>query len=162
MMSSFQSFQSMILQPSVPLVPPTVPSVPSVPSASVNYMIGEFQKKFELKTRLKEAERVISKYPDRLPLIVEYDTTRRSVEMFQKLDRQKYLVPKDCTAGQFMFVIRKRIQLKPQDAMYMFFGKNTLVNANKSMDEIYESHKNIDKFLYVQVAAESTFGLNEV
>ena len=32
------------------------------------------------------------------------------------LDKKKYLVPSDLTVGQFYFLIRKRISLRPEDA----------------------------------------------
>uniref|UniRef100_A0A493TIL6 GABA type A receptor associated protein like 1 n=1 Tax=Anas platyrhynchos platyrhynchos TaxID=8840 RepID=A0A493TIL6_ANAPP len=41
------------------------------------------------------------------------------------LDKRKYLVPSDLTVGQFYFLIRKRIHLRPEDALF-FFVNNTI------------------------------------
>ena len=36
------------------------------------------------------------------------------------IDKKKYLVPADLTVGQFHYVIRKRIQLAPEKALFLF------------------------------------------
>ena len=36
------------------------------------------------------------------------------------IDKKKYLVPGDLTAGQFVYVIRKRIKLSPEKAIFIF------------------------------------------
>uniref|UniRef100_A0A8C9KWV8 Gamma-aminobutyric acid receptor-associated protein n=1 Tax=Serinus canaria TaxID=9135 RepID=A0A8C9KWV8_SERCA len=36
------------------------------------------------------------------------------------LDKKKYLVPSDLTVGQFYFLIRKRIHLRAEDALFFF------------------------------------------
>ncbi len=41
------------------------------------------------------------------------------------IDKAKYLVPSDLTVGQFVYVIRKRIKVTPEQAVFMFV-KNVL------------------------------------
>jgi GABA(A) receptor-associated protein len=41
------------------------------------------------------------------------------------IDKAKYLVPADLTVGQFVYVIRKRIRVAPEQAVFMFV-KNVL------------------------------------
>jgi hypothetical protein len=36
------------------------------------------------------------------------------------IDKKKYLVPADLTVGQFVYVIRKRIKLSPEKAIFIF------------------------------------------
>ena len=36
------------------------------------------------------------------------------------IDKKKYLVPADLTVGQFVYVIRKRIRVSPEQAIFMF------------------------------------------
>lgn len=71
---------------------------------------------FYLEKRKKEAERIKAKYPDRLPVIVE----RVEKSDIPVIDKKKYLVPADLTVGQFMYVIRKRIKLNPEKAIFIF------------------------------------------
>ena len=39
------------------------------------------------------------------------------------IDKRKFLVPSDLTVAQFMYIIRKRIQLPPEKAMFLFISK---------------------------------------
>ncbi|KAE8956555.1 hypothetical protein PR001_g31694, partial [Phytophthora rubi] len=36
------------------------------------------------------------------------------------IDKKKFLVPADLTVGQFVYVIRKRIKLSPEKAIFIF------------------------------------------
>lgn len=42
----------------------------------------------------------------------------------------RYLVPADLTVGQFVYVVRKRIDLSPEKAIFIFV-KNTLPPTGK-------------------------------
>ena len=112
---------------------------------------GKF-KEFPFDKRLAESTRIISKFPDRIPIIVERGNTN-----IQDIDKNKYLVPKDLTVGQFMYVIRKRIKLNPDEAFYLFIN-NTIPATAQLMNIEYENKKDEDGFLYVTYAGESTFG----
>lgn len=53
------------------------------------------------------------------------------------LDKQKYLVPSDLTVGQFYFLIRKRIHLRPEDALF-FFVNNIIPPTSATMGSLYQ------------------------
>jgi GABA(A) receptor-associated protein len=36
------------------------------------------------------------------------------------IDKKKYLVPQDLSIGQFMYVVRKRIKISPEKAVFIF------------------------------------------
>jgi GABA(A) receptor-associated protein len=38
------------------------------------------------------------------------------------IDKKKYLVPTDLTVGQFVYIIRKRMKLSPEKAIFVFVG----------------------------------------
>ena len=69
----------------------------------------------------------------------------------------RYLVPSDLTVGQFVYVIRKRIKLEPEKAIFIFVN-NTLPSTAALMSQIYKDHKDEDGFLYVTYSGENTFG----
>lgn len=69
----------------------------------------------------------------------------------------RYLVPKDLTVGQFTYVIRKRIRLSPEKALFIFV-KNVLPPNAALMDHIYQDHQDEDGFLYMTYSGENTFG----
>jgi GABA(A) receptor-associated protein len=73
------------------------------------------------------------------------------------IDKKKYLVPADLTVGQFVYVVRKRIKLSSEKAIFIFV-KNVLPPTAAMMSSIYEEHKDEDGFLYFTYSGENTFG----
>lgn len=67
------------------------------------------------------------------------------------IDKKKYLVPADLTVGQFVYVIRKRIKLSPEKAIFIFVDE-VLPPTAALMSSIYEEHKDEDGFLYITYA----------
>ena len=59
------------------------------------------------------------------------------------IDKKKYLVPSDLTVGQFVYVIRKRIKLSPEKAIFIFVDE-VLPPTAALMSSIYEEHKDED------------------
>ena len=98
-----------------------------------------------------EAKRMLEKYPERLPIIIRKhsDNTKPS----------KFLVPREFTIGQLIYIIKRKAQIKPSEAIFIFTEKNLLMTANSTVEEIYDKHKNKDGFLYFVYSLENTFGL---
>ena len=111
-----------------------------------------FKNSIPFETRIDEANKVLNKYPNRVPIIVE-----PGPNTVKKISRKKYLVPHDLSVGQFMYVIRQRINLDKSEAIYLFCNGKLAPSSNLIM-ELYEKEKNDDKFLYFQYCMESTFG----
>ena len=65
--------------------------------------------------RQKESNEIITKYPNRIPLIIE-KLTNKNDGIIPDIDKNKYLVPDDLTVYQLMYVIRKRLKLSPEKA----------------------------------------------
>jgi GABA(A) receptor-associated protein len=70
------------------------------------------------------------------------------------IDKKKYLVPADLTVGQFVYVIRKRIKLSPEKAIFIFVDE-VLPPTAALMSSIYEEHKDEDGFLYITYVTHS-------
>ena len=113
---------------------------------------SQFRKDISFEKRKSESDRIRLKYKDRIPVIVEIAKINSELE----LDKKKYLVPSDLTVGQFIYVIRKRIKLAPEKALFMFF--KTLPSSSDLLSKIYEQEKDKDGFLYATISEESTFG----
>ncbi|XP_044273059.1 gamma-aminobutyric acid receptor-associated protein [Varanus komodoensis] len=73
------------------------------------------------------------------------------------LDKKKYLVPSDLTVGQFYFLIRKRIHLRAEDALF-FFVNNVIPPTSATMGQLYQEHHEEDFFLYIAYSDESVYG----
>lgn len=109
-----------------------------------------------LEERKMESQRMLVKYYDRIPIIVEKSNTRNNT--LPDIDKHKYLVPKDLTVGQFQHVIRKRIKLDSVTALYIFINKNIIPPTTAFISTIYDEYKSEDGFLYISYATENTFG----
>jgi GABA(A) receptor-associated protein len=103
--------------------------------------------------RKLEAKRIREKYPDRVPVIVEKDPKASIAD----IDKKKFLVPQDLTYGQMLYVIRKRINLKPSEAIFVFINK-ALPPTGQLMSQLYKEYKDEYGFLYCTYTGENTFG----
>jgi len=112
-----------------------------------------FKKKNNFEKRKEEALNITKKYPDRVPIIVEkYHDCK-----LNNIDKCKYLVPKDMTMGQFIYIIRKRIELESSQSLFVSIN-GLLVATSESISTIYETKKDEDGFLYIVYTSENTFG----
>ena len=106
--------------------------------------------------RYKESNRIRSKYPDRIPIIIEKDYRCNNIS---DIDKKKYLVPGDLTVAQLLFVIRKRIKLDSHSAIYLFINSRVIPSTATCINNLYNYYKNDDGFLYITYSGENTFGL---
>lgn len=119
-----------------------------------------FKDTIPFQIRQEEATRIRTKYPDRIPCILENAKT----STLPKSDKKKFLIPDNLTMGQFIYVIRKRIKLSPDKAIFIFVNGNgncegdTLVSSSSNISIIYNKYKNEDGFLYFVMSDEQTFG----
>ncbi len=114
-----------------------------------------FKKEYSFEERSDEAQRVLSKYPDRVPIICE--RSNAASKETPSIDKKKYLVPRDLNMGQFLYVIRKRIKLPSEKALFLFV-KGRMVSNATSISDAYESNKDSDGFMYIHYSCENTFG----
>lgn len=70
----------------------------------------------------------------------------------------RYLVPKDLTAVKFMYVIRKRINLQKDQALFLFVNGKEALKGDTQLSQVFETKKDSDGFLYVAYATESVLG----
>jgi GABA(A) receptor-associated protein len=75
-----------------------------------------------------------------------------------EIDRKKYLVPMDLTVWQFIIIIRKRVKLSPERALFLIVN-NVIPSTSAVMNAVYEEQKSADGFLYMTYTGEDTFGL---
>ena len=131
----------------------------------------KFKIEHTLDQRKQESERIRAKYPERVPVICE-KTDKSNVP---EIDKKKYLVPGDLTIGQFMYVIRKRLKLPAEQAIFLFINgvippASAILNQVTqisvvyvciiliSPSQVYDEHKDQDGFLYITYSGENTFG----
>jgi GABA(A) receptor-associated protein len=113
----------------------------------------KFKQEFTFDQRLAESSRVLAKYPDRVPIICERNTKAK----IEDIDKKKYLVPCDLTSGQFVYVIRKRLNLRAEKAIFLFVN-GVIPSSSQNLVALYDQHKDLDGFLYITYSDENVFG----
>lgn len=104
-----------------------------------------------------DINKLIEKFPDKVPIIFNPSTQKT-----KKIDKQKFLVPRNLIMSELIYIIRKRIKLDPSESIFMFVeDKNNnkhIVSTNMIVSQAYENYKKQDNILYVTYANENTFG----
>jgi GABA(A) receptor-associated protein len=118
-------------------------------------MIQPFKEKHPFEKRKTEAWNIRAKYPERVPVIVEKSLNSDIVN----IDKNKFLAPCELTVGQFMFIIRRRMKLPPEKALFVFV-KNHIPMQSLLISTLYDDCADADGFLYMTYAGENTFGEN--
>ena len=113
-----------------------------------------FKKKYDFDTRLGESDKIKEKYPDRYPIIILKDKN----STLSDLNKSKFLSPGDLTMSQFLYVIRKRIELDEKESLFLFVNEKVLVTGSETIAQIYSQYKDTDGFLYITYCNENVFG----
>lgn len=112
-----------------------------------------FKSRLSFNDRKEEASRILLKYPNKIPIICEkhYRST------LPNNNKQKYLVDAELTLGHFIYVIRKRIKIPPEQGIYLFIN-GYILSSNETLYSIYHKYLDHDGFLYMYYTNENTFG----
>ena len=105
-------------------------------------------KKNPLEKRKQDCEKVIKKFPNKIPVMV----TKHVKSTLPNLDKEKFLVPNDISVGNFHGIIRKKLVLEPQYGLNFFVGGKVLPKQDSLMQDVYNSLKDEDGFLYIEYA----------
>ena len=113
------------------------------------------EKNPDFEKRKTESAHIIAKHSDRKPIIAYTDDQN----FVDKMEKYKYLVPEDTTIAQFMSVLRKKLDLKKEEAMFLYVksGQVIIPTAN-AIGSVYTEFANEDGFLYIKFVGENTFG----
>ena len=104
-----------------------------------------FKQENDLEKRNLESARILTTYPDRIPIIVE-KAGGRSSKALPDIDKKKFLCPGEITIGQFQFVIRKRLKLEPEQALFLTV-KDAIPPSSALLSQVYQDFKDEDGFL---------------
>lgn len=113
-----------------------------------------FKERISFHERVLESKRITEKFPGRVPVIVERSPRDK---LMPELDKEKFLVPCDLSVAQFIYIIRKRLTLRSEVALFLFVN-GVLPTTSTLMRELYSMYKDPDGFLYAQYSGENTFG----
>ena len=112
-----------------------------------------FRERVDLAARVDIGAKARERHPDHVPAILE----RGGVDA-PPIARQRYLLPATLTGGQLQYVVRRRLRMQKEDALFLFCGER-LVPPSATARELHARHKDPDDgLLYVRYALEHTFG----
>ncbi|XP_045454577.1 uncharacterized protein LOC123663984 [Melitaea cinxia] len=125
----------------------------------VNHNVKQcFKTKKPFITRKEEVMAIKSKFPTKIPLIVERYYKERNLPT---LDKTKFLVPEDITMSQFLVIIRNRVKIKPNQALYLIINNKSMLSMSLTMAQAYEQYGDEDGFLYITYASQEVFGYQD-
>lgn len=112
-----------------------------------------FKEQMTLDERKAKSLKLRKKYRNRIPIIFQ-STENSSVP---SIDKIKYLIPSDLTIGGFLADMRRRIQLAPEEAIFLFIN-DKIPMQSETLDSVYSKEKDEDGFLYIYYTGENCFG----
>jgi GABA(A) receptor-associated protein len=105
--------------------------------------------------RTKESSRLLEKYPERVPVIVERSENSNHLDI---IDNNKFLVPTELKMSQLLWVIRRRMNTTCEQAIFLLSESRKIFPAAEQIGSVYEDNKDPDGFLYLKYSNENTFG----
>ena len=107
------------------------------------------------KSRKEFADKMLSDYPDKVPVILApFNSSSNSYN----LPQSKFLVPRQFTFHDFIFVVRKKLRLSPKESLFLMVNTSIFPNMSRSMHSIYDENKSTDNFLYIFFSSEPVWG----
>jgi GABA(A) receptor-associated protein len=105
-------------------------------------------------SRKADSDKIKAKFPDRIPIVVELAAKAN----LPPIDKCKFLVPADMNLTQFLYVLRQRIKVKPEQAIFIFIA-NKLPAMTSTIGELNAEFMDPDGFLYMTISGENSFGI---
>ena len=106
-------------------------------------------------TRKEEVAGIRTKFPTKIPVIVERYHKEKSLP---QLDKTKFLVPQELNMSQFVTIIRNRLRISSTQAFYLIVSNKSMASMSKTVAEIYRENRDDDGFLYMTYASQEMFG----
>lgn len=120
---------------------------------SYGYSKFKFKNEHKFDERVGESTRVLTKYPDRVPIICQ----KSNVKGTPDIDKNKFLAPKDLSIAQFMYAIKQRMNVNSSESIFLF-NNGQILSGSTIIGDIYATNKDPDGFIYLEYSKENVFG----
>jgi microtubule-associated protein 1 light chain len=105
----------------------------------------------------KKIEEMLNKHPNRVPIII-------SSTSFKEHGQHRFIVPNNITVSEFMKILRNKVSLKQEEAIFIFVKDKSLNNdavivpSSSSIESIYNQYKDNNMVLNLIYEKEAVFG----
>ena len=114
----------------------------------------QYKEKKTFEQRYGEFQRISRKHPDKIPIICEKEEKSK----LKIIEKTKYLIEKTINLPQFSSIIRQKLELGENDALFFLVNGKISISGTISMADIYNNYKEKDGFLYIAYASQETWG----
>lgn len=108
----------------------------------------------DLNKRKELCNNLLKNNPKKIPIIIEPDLIRFK----EFIIKTKYLVSEYITLFQFYSLIRKQLDIDPQESLFLVINGTTVITDDLFINEIYKKFKDIDGFLYIKYTGTEIWG----
>lgn len=115
----------------------------------VRSYIGKEYQKMCTNEDIHKVDRLIEKYPNRVPVMCYKNKSTKC--------EQKFIVPKDLTSAQFLYIMRRRIKIDSKVALFLFIN-GEIPPSTSTFNDLYEQYSDKNGILHVTYSEENTFG----
>ena len=115
-----------------------------------------FKQRRSFSARKAEVFSIKSKFPDKVPVIVERYVKEKNLP---RLSKTKFLVPSELALRQFQLILRARMSLDKTNTMYLLVDGKSILASSMAMNDVYREYHDDDGFLYLTYASQEVFGL---
>ncbi len=106
--------------------------------------------------RIKKSALLLSKYPDKFPIILEKSNKDKYLP---NIEKNKLLVSHDMTVATVLQLLKRTLKINETMAIYIMVSKQEIMlSGSQSIMQIYNNYKSKDGFLYLEYCAENVFG----
>ncbi|KAL1501974.1 hypothetical protein ABEB36_007192 [Hypothenemus hampei] len=105
--------------------------------------------------RKEEVMAIRTRFPNKIPVIVEKYWKEHQLP---ELNKSKFLVPQDITMAQFQSIIRNRMQMGQNQALYLLVNERSMLSLSLTLGQVYSEHAGPNGFLHITYASQEVFG----
>ena len=114
----------------------------------------KYKKAKTLEERKAEYKKVIEEHPGKIGIICE----KSPKSLIKDIEKNKYLIGEELNLAQFNKIIRRKLGMKQEEALFFLVNGKVSITGCDPMNEIYEKYKDKDGFLYIAYASEEVWG----
>jgi len=127
----------------------------SQPNTLSSGTVPTFKERRPFHARKNDVLEIRRQQPNKAPLIIERFEGERSLPL---MDRCKFLVPDHITIAELMHIIRRRLQLHPEQTLFLLVNEKAIATNSMTLSQLYQSEQDADGFLYLVYTSQPAFG----